>query len=257
MRHTTTEKSNGEPQNVSSSSQGVSRCERGTASGMTAGLQVAGLLLGLVSWCLQSSCTSSQVWKVRSQQETVGSGQWQYEGLWMSCAATSLGSVQCSRFKTVLGLPPHLQACRALMILSLLVGLASIVVSILGLKCTKFGRTSENVKDQIALSGGVLFILSGVFTLTATSWYASRVIQDFYNPLYGGVRFELGTSLYLGWSASCLAILGGSLLCCNCRRCSTTPPSRQFSYNFSSTSEGQKIYRAAPTSNNGSTKAYV
>lgn len=75
------------------------------ARGMAAGLQVAGLLLGLVSWCLQSSCTSSQVWKVRSQQGTVGSGQWQYEGLWMSCAATSLGSVQCSRFKTLLGLP--------------------------------------------------------------------------------------------------------------------------------------------------------
>lgn len=55
----------------------------------------------------------------------------------------------------------HLQACRALMILSLLVGLASIVVSVLGLKCTKIGRTSERVKDQIALSGGVLFITSG------------------------------------------------------------------------------------------------
>lgn len=47
------------------------------------------------------------------------------------------------------------------MILSLLVGLASIIVSVLGLKCTKIGRTSEHVKDQIALSGGILFILSG------------------------------------------------------------------------------------------------
>ncbi|XP_068560219.1 claudin 15-like b [Cebidichthys violaceus] len=224
---------------------------------MAAGLQVVGLLLGVVSWCLQSSCTSSQVWKVRSQQESVSSNQWQFEGLWMSCAATSLGSLQCSRFKTVLGLPAHLQACRALMILSLLVGLASIIVSILGLKCTKIGRTSEKVKDQIALSGGVLFILSGVFTLTAASWYAARVIQDFYDPFYGGVRFELGTGLYLGWSASCLAILGGSLLCCSCRRTSSAASARQFSYNFSSTSEGQKIYRAAPASDNSSSKAYV
>ncbi len=56
----------------------------------------------------------------------------------------------------------HLQACRALMILSLLVGLASIIVSVLGLKCTKIGRTSEHVKDQIALTGGILFILSGM-----------------------------------------------------------------------------------------------
>ncbi len=77
----------------------------GTFSSMAVGLQVVGLLLGVVSWCLQSSCTSSQVWKVRSQMESVTSGQRQFDGLWMSCAATSLGSIQCSRFKTVLGLP--------------------------------------------------------------------------------------------------------------------------------------------------------
>lgn len=49
------------------------------------------------------------------------------------------------------------------MILSLLVGLASIIVSVLGLKCTKIGRTSEYGKAQMVLSGGVLFILSGTW----------------------------------------------------------------------------------------------
>ncbi|XP_042370496.1 claudin-1-like [Plectropomus leopardus] len=193
---------------------------------MAAGLQVVGLLLGVVSWCLQSSCTSSQVWKVRSQAESVSSSQWQFEGLWTSCAATSLGATQCSRFKTVLGLPAHLQACRALMVLSLLVSLASIIVSVLGLRCIKIGRASESAKDQMALTGGVLFLLSGVLTLIAVSWYAARVIHDFYDPLYGGVRFELGTGLYLGWAASCLAVLGGSLLCCSYRRTSPVPPAR-------------------------------
>lgn len=72
---------------------------------MGAGLQVVGVLLGVVSWCLQSTCTSSQVWRTRSQVESVTSSQRQFEGLWMSCAATSLGSIQCSRFRTLLGLP--------------------------------------------------------------------------------------------------------------------------------------------------------
>lgn len=75
---------------------------------MAVGLQVVGLLLSVVSWCLQSSCTSSQVWRMRSQLESVSSSEWQFEGLWMSCAATSLGSTQCVRFKTVLGLPREL-----------------------------------------------------------------------------------------------------------------------------------------------------
>lgn len=80
---------------------------------MGAGLQVVGVLLGVVSWCLQSSCTSSQVWRTRSQVESVSSSQRQFEGLWMSCAATSLGSIQCSRFKTLLGLPGRSQLLRA------------------------------------------------------------------------------------------------------------------------------------------------
>lgn len=71
---------------------------------MAVGLQIVGLLMGVVSWCLQSSCTSNQVWKMRSQMESVTTSQWQFEGLWMSCAANSVGSIQCSRFKTVLGL---------------------------------------------------------------------------------------------------------------------------------------------------------
>lgn len=48
------------------------------------------------------------------------------------------------------------------MILSLLIGLVSILVSVLGLKCTRLGRTSEQVKGQLVLSGGVLFLLSGM-----------------------------------------------------------------------------------------------
>lgn len=48
------------------------------------------------------------------------------------------------------------------MVLSLLVGLVSILVSVLGLKCTRLGSTSEQVKGWLGLSGGVLFILSGV-----------------------------------------------------------------------------------------------
>nr|XP_057935631.1 claudin-1-like [Doryrhamphus excisus] len=224
---------------------------------MAAGLQVVGLVLGVLSWCLQSSCTSSQLWKVRSQAESVTSSQWHFEGLWMSCAATSLGSVQCNKFKTLLGLPVHLQACRALMIMSMVLGLASIIVSVLGLKCTKIARTSDQVKGQIVLSGGSMFILSGVFTLIAVSWYAGRVIHEFYNPLYNGVRYELGSGLYLGWGASGLALIGGSMLCCSYRRSSPTPPARHFSYNYSKNNQGHNIYTAASTSDNSAAKAYV
>ncbi|XP_061734463.1 claudin-19-like isoform X1 [Nerophis ophidion] len=225
---------------------------------MAVGLQVVGLVLGVLSWCLQSSCTSSQLWKVSSQAESVTSSQWYYEGLWTICAATSLGSVQCNKFKTLLGLQVHVQVCRALMIMSMVLSFAAIIVSVLGLKCTKIGRTSDQVKGQIVLSGGAVFILSGLFTLIAVSWYAGRVIYDFNNPLHKGIRYELGTGLYLGWGASGLALLAGAMLCCSYRRSSSQPPARHFSYNYSKNNQGQhNIYTAASTFDSSTAKAYV
>lgn len=70
--------------------------------------------------------------------------------------------VRCVHSVTMMmSLSVHLQVCRALMVLSLLAGLAAILLSILGLKCTKIGRTAERSKQQMALAGGLLFILSG------------------------------------------------------------------------------------------------
>nr|XP_046149446.1 claudin-19-like [Oncorhynchus gorbuscha] len=187
---------------------------------MLLAFQVLGLSLGVMGWCLENSGTRSHSWRVHSHSQTVTTNNWQFEGLWMTCAATSLGSVECQRYKTVLGLPVerHIQACRALMIIALLLGLASIIVSVRGLKCTEIGSTSEQAKGEIILSGGSLFILSGLSTLTAVSWYAARVVQEFHDPFLAGVRFELGTGLYRS------AILGGVMLCCSCKRCPPAPP---------------------------------
>ncbi|KAM6946399.1 claudin-19-like [Aplochiton taeniatus] len=263
---------------------------------MALAFQVLGLGLGMVAWCLESSCTSSHVWKIHSNLDTVSS--WQFEGLWMTCAATSTGAVQCHKYKTVLGLPVssvsgsviistrqfqnlwrscaedssgiqncrdfesllalpgHIQACRALMIISLVLGLASVIVSVLGLKCIKIGTSSDQTKGKIALTGGSLFISSGLSTLTAVSWYAARVVQEFNDPYFGGVRFELGTALYMGWGAACLAIIGGLMLCFSFKRSPAERPTG-YSYNYSTTGKEQKIYRAAPVSDSGSSKAYV
>ncbi|XP_010864995.1 claudin 15-like b isoform X1 [Esox lucius] len=224
---------------------------------MILAFQILGLSLGVMAWCLENSCTSSHSWKVRSHSEAIITSNSQFEGLWMSCAATSLGSVQCQGYKTVLGLPAYIQACRALMIIALLLGLVSIIVSVLGLKCTKIGRTSEQAKGKIVLTGGSLFILSGLSTLSAVSWYAAQVVREFHDPFFAGVRFELGAGLYMGWGAAFLAILGGAMLCSSCKKGSSVTPPRGTTYNYSKTTHGQQIYTAAPVTESGSSKAYV
>lgn len=61
-------------------------------------------------------------------------------------------------------LPPlavHIQTSRALMVISLLLGFFGIIVSVVGMKCTKVGEEDPVTKSRIAVAGGVLFILSG------------------------------------------------------------------------------------------------
>lgn len=47
------------------------------------------------------------------------------------------------------------------MIISLLLGFFGIIVSVVGMKCTKVGEEDPVTKSRIAVAGGVLFILSG------------------------------------------------------------------------------------------------
>ncbi|XP_012693385.1 claudin 15-like b isoform X1 [Clupea harengus] len=220
-------------------------------------LQVLGLALGVLGWCMESSCTSSHSWRVGSHVEAVMTSSWFFEGLWMSCTSNSMGSVQCNKHKTVLGLPGYVQGCRALMIIALLLGLASIIVSVLGLKCTKLGSTSQEAKGKIALTGGTLFILSGLCTLSAATWYAVRIVQEFYDPFYGGTKFELGAGLYMGWGAAALAILGGAMLCSSCKMGTSGMPQGGYRYNYSAQGPEKTIYRTAPVSESGTLKAYV
>ncbi|CAM4549070.1 unnamed protein product [Leuciscus chuanchicus] len=215
--------------------------------------QLIGLFLGLVGWCLESSCTNSAVWKRGSNVNAVLTSSSYFQGLWISCASNSLGAIQCQKFKTVLGLEGYIQACRALMIIALVLGLLSVILATMGLKCTKLGSTSEESKGKISLTAGVMFILSGVCVMVAVSWYAARVVQEFNDPFYGGQKYELGVGLYLGWAAGSLAILGGGILCTSFK--SSAPQTRAQSYNYSA-SQPQKIYKSAPSENTLS-KAYV
>lgn len=62
---------------------------------------------------------------------------------------------------TVCHFAGHVQACRALMIIALLLGLGAMIVSMLGLKCIKIGSSTDESKGKLAGTGGILAILGG------------------------------------------------------------------------------------------------
>ncbi|XP_027858175.1 claudin-19 isoform X2 [Xiphophorus couchianus] len=210
------------------------------------GLQLLGYFLALGGWIGIISTTALPQWKQSSYAgDAIITAVGLYEGLWMSCASQSTGQVQCKIFDSMLSLDTsvtptpcysvlrsmfpahffsllylvHIQTCRALMVISVLLGFIGIIVSVVGMKCTKVGDNNPSTKTRIAVTGGALFLLAGLCTLVSVSWYATQVSYQFFNPNTPlNARYEFGSALFVGWAAASLTVLGGSLLCCSCSK---------------------------------------
>ncbi|XP_072789343.1 claudin-19 isoform X3 [Taeniopygia guttata] len=151
-------------------------------------LQICALLLALAGFTTLLVTTMSSRWKVLDTTTELVTADWVSEGLWMDCAATAFGSVQCKQFLYMLSSDPHIQACRALMITSILLGFLAAVLSLLGMKCTNIGLSDEEGKMKFTVTGGFLFILGGLCSMVAISWYAAMVTAQFFNQLYAGTN---------------------------------------------------------------------
>ncbi|XP_063744771.1 claudin-14-like isoform X3 [Eleginops maclovinus] len=135
------------------------------------------------------------------------------KGLWMECVWHSTGIYQCELYRSLLALPQDLQAARALMVLSSVTSVLASLVSVMGMKCTRFARYSV-IKSALVLSGGVCFICAGLLCLITVSWTTNNVILDFYDPfLPSGMKYEIGLAVYLGFASSFLSLSGGMVLC--------------------------------------------
>ncbi|XP_009569986.1 LOW QUALITY PROTEIN: claudin-15 [Cuculus canorus] len=179
--------------------------------------RICSLLLPLAGFTMLLVTATSNRWKISDTSTVLVNSDWVSEGLWMDCAVTASGSVHCKEFPYMLSSDTHVQACRALMIASILLGFIATVLSLLGLKCTNIGLSDEDAKMKFTVTGGFLFILGGLCSMVAVSWYAAMITAQFFDPLYAGTKYELGDALYLGWAGSVLYMLGGILLTCSCK----------------------------------------
>ncbi|XP_029372738.1 claudin-4-like [Echeneis naucrates] len=183
------------------------------------GMQMAGCALALLGWIGVIIACAAPMWRVSA---FIGSNivisQVIWEGIWMNCVFQSTGQMQCKVYDSMLSLDSDLQAARALMVVSIITGIAGLLVAFAGGKCTNFIR-EERAKARASVAAGVVLIICGLLCFIAVSWTASVVIEDFYSPLLvDAQKRELGASLYIGWGAGGLLFLGGGLLCASCPR---------------------------------------
>ncbi|NP_001087400.1 claudin 3 L homeolog [Xenopus laevis] len=194
---------------------------------MSMGLEILGVALSIVGWIGSVVCCALPMWRVTAFiGNNIVVAQTIWEGLWMNCVVQSTGQMQCKVYDSLLALPQDLQAARALIVISIVIAVLGVLISIIGAKCTNCVQ-DESAKAKIMIVSGVIFILAGLMTLIPVSWSANTIIRDFYNPLVvDAQKRELGSSMYLGWAASALLMLGGAMLCCSCPPKDKYPPSR-------------------------------
>lgn len=203
------------------------------------GLQVMGIALAVLGWlCAILSC-ALPMWRVTAFiGSNIVTSQTIWEGLWMNCVVQSTGQMQCKVYDSMLALPQDLQAARALIVVCIILAVVGMLLSVVGGKCTNCVE-DESTKAKIIIVAGVVFILAGLLVMVPVSWTANTIIRDFYNPLVAsGQKREIGASLYVGWAAAGLMLLGGALLCCNCPPRADKPYSAKYS-----------AARSAPASN--------
>ncbi|KAF0030173.1 hypothetical protein F2P81_016904 [Scophthalmus maximus] len=195
---------------------------------VAAGLQMLGIALCIIGWIGTIIACALPQWKVTAfVGQNIVTAQTTWEGIWMTCVVQSTGQMQCKVYDSMLALSNDLQAARALLIVSILLGVMGVLLSIAGGKCTNCVE-DESSKAKVGMVSGVIFIVAGVLCLIPVSWTANTIIRDFYNPIMmGSQKRELGAALFIGWGASALLILGGAFLCANC------PPKDNFSAKYS------------------------
>ncbi|XP_048120418.1 claudin-like protein ZF-A89 [Alosa alosa] len=181
------------------------------------GLQILGIALALLGWVGVILVCALPMWRVTAFiGNNIITSQTIWEGIWMNCVHQSTGQMQCKVYDSLLALTSDLQAARALVVVSIVVGIVGLLMSFAGGKCTNF-IADEAGKARAGIAAGVVLMVSGILCLVPVSWTASTIIRDFYNPLLNDAqRRELGGALYVGWGAGLLLVLGGALLCTSC-----------------------------------------
>ncbi|KAK1789967.1 hypothetical protein P4O66_002215 [Electrophorus voltai] len=198
----------------------------------SAGLQVLGMILGVSGWLGVMVACCLPMWRVAAYVgQNIVITQVVWEGLWMSCVVQSTGQMHCHIYDSMLGLPQDLQAARALTVIAVLAGVAGITLAVAGAKCTNCTADPAS-KPRIMLAAGGAFAVGGLLLLVAVCWTANTIVMDFHDPLLLETqKREFGNSLYFGWGASCLLILGGVILSCSClSRAQGSPTSPRVEY---------------------------
>jgi len=190
-------------------------------------MQLAGFILGSLAACGTLITCVMPEWRRQDMAGEVIEMQIRKQGIWWNCMFFSTGQWHCDDFdRIIVGLPPELQAARALMVLSCILAFGGYCIGNMSLSCTTFMSDNLNSKKRLCITSALLLGLSALMTGVSVSFYAAIVVQDFYlsggmaatglnarGGMGGGMgatggRYVYGKALFFGWASMGLGLLG-------------------------------------------------
>nr|XP_039331316.1 claudin-7-like [Saimiri boliviensis boliviensis] len=111
------------------------------------GLQLLNFSMALLGWVGPVACTTILQWQMSSSVgNSINTAQAMYKGLWIDYIMQTMGLMSCEIHDLVLTLPAAIQAPRALMVASLVLGFLTMCVATMGMECMCCGE-NDKVKN--------------------------------------------------------------------------------------------------------------
>ncbi|XP_034533811.1 claudin-10 [Notolabrus celidotus] len=175
-------------------------------------VQIWGFLMTVLGWIFIACTMAMEGWKITSIGGMGGSSiikvAWYWSSLWRSCFTDSTAVSNCYDFPVLWSVEGSIQIVRGLLMGALSLGMLGFVLSLLGMECTFIGGKDPSKYKKI-FAGGCCHIIAGALSTSGYAVYAQFVSVEYFNPAFDGLKYDLGTPLFLGWVGSAFHSAGG------------------------------------------------
>lgn len=174
-------------------------------------MEIGCFTVSVFGWILVCSTMPIEIWTWSEVDSIVLTTSNYFSNLWKDCISDSTGVSDCKGIPSMLALHWDIHMCRALIIISIILAFFASILMLVGMKCTKIGGSSI-ANARVTFAGGMNFLISGMCSMVAFSYYGNKIRADFQNPNYKLQKFEIGVGVFIGWAGSTLLVAGGLII---------------------------------------------
>ncbi|XP_032362080.1 claudin-10-like [Etheostoma spectabile] len=175
-------------------------------------VQIWGFLMIVVGWIFVACTMAMEGWKISTIGGMGGSAvvkvRWYWSNLWRSCVTDSINISNCYDYPVLWSVEGHIQIVRGLLMAALSLGVLGFVLGMMGMECTFIGGKDRSKYKKICASGWC-HIISGLLSTCGYAVYAHYVSFEYFSLNFDGLKYDLGTPLFLGWVGSAFHMTGG------------------------------------------------